>query len=368
MKLLTDPTTGTQLRIITTGRESAGKRFEVEVSYPAQQGQVGQRAHFHTSFREQFEVLAGTATYLVTGQIREAKTGEKFEIPENTIHLNPWNAGSELLQLRQVVELDRPDVKTLEAFENFVETIFGLAADGKLKNGEPSFLQGLVLAHSLQPSSYAAGTPVSVQRSLFALLAQVGHVFGYQARYAEYASPEPKSQQSASYEYHFFDRWYIPAPREIVWKTITQTESYTTWWGMVYDHTKKLTDGLPSGVGAKHEVAVHGPLPYKLRFVVEAIKIEDPSLLEVRALGDLNGRGIWRLCAVEGGTEVSYDWRPSASFPLIRTLSPVLKPLFRWNHDWCMQQGEKGLIRYLTETKQLTPTSEPLPKANGTGI
>jgi Polyketide cyclase / dehydrase and lipid transport len=191
------------------------------------------------------------------------------------------------------------------------------------------------------------------------------HTFGYEARYAEYASPEPKSQQTSSHDYHFFDRWYIPAPRETVWKTITETESYTTWWGTVYDHIRKISNGLPSGVGAKNEVTVHGPLPYKLTFVVEATKIEELSRLEVRAKGDLNGHGIWQLRSVEGGTEVTYDWRPSASFPLIRTLSPVLKPLFRWNHDWCMGQGEKGLIRYVTQ-KQVG--LETLPSANKAGI
>jgi quercetin dioxygenase-like cupin family protein len=154
-KLLTDPTTGTELRILTTGRESAGKRFEVEVLYPAFQGKTGQHPHFHTNFREKFEVLGGTATYLVNGQLLEATTGERFEIPENTIHLNPWNAEREALRLHQLVELDHPNMKTLEAFENFVETVFGLAADGKVK-GKPNFLQGIVLAHSLQPSSYAA--------------------------------------------------------------------------------------------------------------------------------------------------------------------------------------------------------------------
>ncbi len=346
-KLLTDPSTGIRLLIVKTGRETAGKRFEVESFYPARQGKQGQRSHFHLDFSEGFEILSGTASYALNEQTLHAKTGERFSIPKGVAHLNPWNENREELHLRQVVELDKPDVKTLESLENFVETIFGLAADGKLK-GEPNFLQGIVLAHSLQPSSYVAGVPVPVQRTLFSFLANIGHAFGYESRYAEYASPEPRPQQGASHEYHFYDRWYIPAPLDIVWKTITTTENYTQWWGTVYERTTKVSDGLPSGVGAKHEVIVHGPLPYKLKFVVEATKIEEPFLLEVRATGDLNGRGIWRLRAVEGGTEVTYDWRPSADFPLIRNLSSVLKPLFRWNHDWCMRQGEKGLVRYLS--------------------
>jgi hypothetical protein len=30
-------------------------------------------------------------------------------------------------------------------------------------------------------------------------------------------------------------------------------------------------------------------------------------------------------------------------------LAPLLKPLFAWNHNWVMTEGEKGLTRYLRE-------------------
>jgi hypothetical protein len=36
-----------------------------------------------------------------------------------------------------------------------------------------------------------------------------------------------------------------------------------------------------------------------------------------------------------------------AEKPLIRALSPLLKPLFAWNHYWTTPRGEAGLRAYL---------------------
>jgi hypothetical protein len=41
--------------------------------------------------------------------------------------------------------------------------------------------------------------------------------------------------------------------------------------------------------------------------------------------------------------DVSYDWRIRADKPLLRWLSFLLKPVFRWNHHWAMARGEESL-------------------------
>ena len=48
-------------------------------------------------------------------------------------------------------------------------------------------------------------------------------------------------------------------------------------------------------------------------------------------------------------TRITFDWRISAEKPLLRWLSPLLKPLFRWNHHWAMSTG---LPRLRTEATQ----------------
>ncbi len=70
---------------------------------------------------------------------------------------------------------------------------------------------------------------------------------------------------------------------------------------------------------------------------------------EVRTVGDFVG--VWRatISPEPGGTRVDIDWRVVVEKPLIRTLSPLLKPLFAWNHNWTTPRGEAGLRSYLRE-------------------
>jgi hypothetical protein len=35
-----------------------------------------------------------------------------------------------------------------------------------------------------------------------------------------------------------------------------------------------------------------------------------------------------------------------ADRPLLRYLTPVLRPLFRWNHDWSVKRAIEGLEPY----------------------
>jgi hypothetical protein len=44
---------------------------------------------------------------------------------------------------------------------------------------------------------------------------------------------------------------------------------------------------------------------------------------------------------------ILFDWRLRAEKPLLKSLSFLLKPLFRWNHRWAMARGEEGLRREL---------------------
>ncbi|GIW34617.1 cupin domain-containing protein [Meiothermus sp.] len=346
---LHDPISGVQLTFIQTARDTQGRGFAVEILYPPGPGKKGQQPHFHTSFDEQFEVLAGTATYLLDGVEQTVGAGNRFSIPQNIPHLNPYNAGSEPLHLRQWVELPQPDRRMLEAFEDFLETGFGLAAEGR----RLGLLQKAVLFQTLQPGSYMVGISAPLQRLIFGVLAALGRMLGYRPRYARFASSEPAPNHKLAHEYHFYDRWLIPASIEQVWESITQIELYTQWWGQVYDEVERLSEGHQNGVGARTRVKVHGSLPYKLSFVVESVEMEWPQMLVVKTTGDLVGTGVWRLRSVEGGTEVGYDWRPRAEFLLVRLLSPFLKPLFRYNHDWCMQQGEKGLLEWLAGARPM---------------
>ena len=72
------------------------------------------------------------------------------------------------------------------------------------------------------------------------------------------------------------------------------------------------------------------------------------------AAGDLEGTGRWTF--VQDGPEVviTYDWRVSASKPLLRRLTWLLRPVFSANHRWAMARGEESLRLELRRRRATT--------------
>ena len=63
--------------------------------------------------------------------------------------------------------------------------------------------------------------------------------------------------------------------------------------------------------------------------------------------GDLRGTGTWTLTpAGDDRTHVRFDWRVFADRPFLRVLTPVLRPVFRWNHAWAIARAQAGLEPY----------------------
>jgi uncharacterized protein YndB with AHSA1/START domain len=161
-------------------------------------------------------------------------------------------------------------------------------------------------------------------------------------------------------QYYFLDKWLIPYPVETVWPHIVHAQAYSQWWGEVYDHVIPLNDLPADRIGAKADVLAHGRLPYRIHFVTEITQVEPPHQLGLKAEGDLTGTGLWTLQAAEGGTAVSFEWIVQADKTIIKLFSPIIKPIFEWNHRWTMKKGEAALKRLLIEQQlnefnRLTP-------------
>ena len=45
-------------------------------------------------------------------------------------------------------------------------------------------------------------------------------------------------------------------------------------------------------------------------------------------------------------TRVLWDWIVFADRPLLRHLTPILRPLFRWNHNWAVARAREQLEPY----------------------
>ena len=95
-----------------------------------------------------------------------------------------------------------------------------------------------------------------------------------------------------------------------------------------------------------------GRLPYRLTFEMTTTRVEEPHRIEGSATGELEGTGVWRLADDDAGTSVRYDWNVRAAKPWMRLLAPVARPLFSWNHDAVMADGERGLRRFLEAARR----------------
>lgn len=147
--------------------------------------------------------------------------------------------------------------------------------------------------------------------------------------------------------YVFRDEWALPYSIDIVWPHIVNATAYPQWWGAVYHNVTPLNDLPPDQVGSMMAVRARGKLPYQIRFTGTVTRVEPPSRLGLTATGDLDGEGLWELEPVPAGTAVTFHWKVVARKPVIRLLSPLLKPVFAWNHRWTMQVGEKALLARL---------------------
>jgi len=145
-------------------------------------------------------------------------------------------------------------------------------------------------------------------------------------------------------EYVFIDEWDVDAPQEAVFTALADASTYPHWWKPVYIDVE--ADGPPA-VGCTSKQHFKGRLPYTLRTTSEIVRYEPPREFEVSVVGDLTGRGVWTLSeADDGRVHIHFDWRGIADPPLLRYLTPVLRPVFRWNHNWSVKRAIEGLEPY----------------------
>jgi uncharacterized protein YndB with AHSA1/START domain len=145
-------------------------------------------------------------------------------------------------------------------------------------------------------------------------------------------------------EYVFIDEWDVDAPREAVFAALADASTYPDWWKPVYIAVE--TDGPPA-VGRVSHQEFKGQLPYHLKTTSEIVRYEPPEAFEVDVVGDLAGHGVWTLTERDDGrVHVHFDWRVIADRALLRYLTPVLRPVFRWNHNWSIKRAIEGLEPY----------------------
>ena len=169
-----NPVTKERMTFLKTAADTNGEYVLIELT--AAPGAVVAAAHVHPSQTETFEVISGTLEAKVGRKKIEAKAGDVLVVEPGVSH--KWrNAGEDELVFRCEV---RPALQ----FERLIETMFGLAADGKTnKKGMPNPIRLAVIANHHFDDVQLPGVPKWMQKTALAMGAPMGRLFGFQPHY-----------------------------------------------------------------------------------------------------------------------------------------------------------------------------------------
>ncbi len=179
---LRNEVTGETLVFRTTAAETGGASVVVE-AFVEPEGAVA-AAHVHPAQEERFEILAGEVEFKLGKNTIVAKPGDRILVPAGTPHTFR-NVGAETAHF--VCE-----VSPALGFEQLLETMFSLAADGKVnKKGMPNPLRLAVIARHHFGDVRLPFPPAWLQRLGLAMGAPLGRLLGFEATYTPEAPSAP---------------------------------------------------------------------------------------------------------------------------------------------------------------------------------
>jgi mannose-6-phosphate isomerase-like protein (cupin superfamily) len=174
-----NPVTGERVTFLETATETNGERVLIDVTVEPD-GFVA-AAHVHPYQSERFEILEGTLEFKLGKEIVAAGPGDVVMVEPGTLH-RFRNIGES--SVRFITEV-RPAL----GFEQFIETMFALAADGKTnRKGMPNPLQLAVIMSKHFDLVRLPFPPAFMQKAGLVLGAPLGRLVGYQPTYTREAT------------------------------------------------------------------------------------------------------------------------------------------------------------------------------------
>jgi quercetin dioxygenase-like cupin family protein len=181
-QVIENPVNGERV-VVRVGTEDSGGELLVSDLYVRPGGAVAGE-HVHPVVHESFTVVRGRVGFRLDGRESVAGPGKRLHIPPGMAH-DWWNAGEE--EAHVTVEI-RPGAR----FEEMIVNLFGLAQDGKTNSkGMPNLLQAALFAREFEDVLYFTRPPRAVQKVLFAVLAPIARLLGYEGSYPEYLERGP---------------------------------------------------------------------------------------------------------------------------------------------------------------------------------
>jgi mannose-6-phosphate isomerase-like protein (cupin superfamily) len=178
--MLENPITGERLLFRKTSSDTGGEAIVLETF--VNPGGFVAAAHVHPYQEEHFEILEGSVGFRVGREELVVGPGERLTVPAGIPH-RFWNAGEE--EARFACEV-RPALQ----FEQLIETMFALAAEGKTnRKGMPNPLRLAVIANATFDTVRLPFPPTWVQRMGLAMGAPIGRLLGYEPVYVSAEEP-----------------------------------------------------------------------------------------------------------------------------------------------------------------------------------
>lgn len=176
-----NPVTGERVTFLETAAETRGEAVVIDTSVAP--GGFVAATHVHPLQSERFAIVAGRAEFRVGEERLTADPGDVVLVEPGTPH-RFRNAGDE--ELRFVTEV-RPAL----GFETFLETMYGLAADGKTnRKGLPNPLRLAVIMRQHFDLVRLPFPPAFLQKAGLVLGAPLGRLLGYRPTYMHAAQSQ----------------------------------------------------------------------------------------------------------------------------------------------------------------------------------
>ncbi len=314
---LSTPELGVDVVLMPAGGDCAAGDFQFDV-IGVSRGFITQ-PHVHTAQSETYAVISGEMLLKLGGKKYLLRAGDRMTTPAGAAHSQlPGN-----LERGHV----RVTVSPAGDTEAFLRRLASLSESGQLNRfGMPRPVAAARLIEDFGASGHGTVPPVAVQRVLARAILAVAGLWR---------------------PYAFVDEWDVAgAGPEEVFDALADGRSYPQWWRPVYIDVE--AGGAPE-VGAVATQHFKGRLPYHLHTRSEIVAMEPGSSLDVEVDGDLRGHGRWTVMPLAGGagTHVRFDWTVHADRRLLKVLTPLLRPLFRWNHAWAIARAMDGLEPWL---------------------
>jgi quercetin dioxygenase-like cupin family protein len=171
---ITNTRTGQTMIFLKTAAETNGQLLEIECFSPP--NGVREPLHIHPLQENVFNVISGSCVFSIDGKEQIVSAGQTITISPGQKH-QFWNPG---VTVAHYIQEFRPALH----IEEFFETFFALARDGKLNNdGIPNFIHASLIMLKHKNEIRVTNPPWPVQLLTYCTLAPIGYLMGYRADY-----------------------------------------------------------------------------------------------------------------------------------------------------------------------------------------